>query len=74
MSRCRACGELLRWETTASGRRKPLNVKAVTMKISENETKHYAAGTPHFATCPAANEFRRVASRVIKNEKEERET
>lgn len=52
----------------------PLNVNAVTMKISENETKHYAAGTPHFATCPAANEFRRVAGGVIKNEKEERET
>jgi len=43
MSKCAGCGAVIEWEVTASGRSTPVN----------------ADGTPHWATCPFAERFRR---------------
>ena len=45
--RCLACGAAIRWELTMAGRWMPVE----------------AGGTPHWATCPAADRLRRKPSR-----------
>lgn len=46
MAQCRACGEAIRFEPTASGKLQPISVKT---------------GVSHFADCPEAARFKKPA-------------
>lgn len=46
MPACRACGEAIRFEATASGKLQPISIKT---------------GVSHFADCPQADRFKKPA-------------
>lgn len=47
MAACRACGEAIRFETTANGKLQPISIKT---------------GVSHFADCPQAARFKKPAT------------
>jgi hypothetical protein len=66
---CRGCGALVHWVRTVHGRYMPVDFGRAdggTIRVSGG-TAHvvgplYGRRTSHFATCPAAAEFRRKKS------------
>lgn len=60
VQRCRArgCGALIVWLKTKAGRNMPVNYDGTVIALDT----HYVHGrhTSHFATCPAAEKFRRI--------------
>ena len=67
ISRCQACNAEIIWALTGRGKRAPFDAEPVTMMTLDPEAR--SDGTPvatsvsayrsHFATCPAADKFRR---------------
>ena len=54
-ARCRGCGEAIEWWITPAGKKMPMTVVCTA-------TIHRATGDvrePHWASCPAAGDFRR---------------
>jgi len=65
MSRCRAeeCGAVIEWVRTRNGRQMPITaplvVRAEYERLDGAKVVVIDASSSHFATCPAAREFRR---------------
>lgn len=57
LPQCSGCGATIKWVTTEAGRPTPLDPKPKTFVL--NEGKYQVGFTPHWATCPNADEFRR---------------
>jgi hypothetical protein len=55
MAQCRSCHVAITWELTANGRRTPVNLD----------------GTPHWATCPDRQQWRRGAVSDAEREPEQ---
>jgi hypothetical protein len=57
LSTCKACGVPIQWIETASGSRMPAETTELTIITA---TGRLAKGfTPHWISCPGANQFRR---------------
>lgn len=57
MSKCKGCGAEIVWIKTAAGKSMPCNSDKVTIVTEDGKT---ATGyIPHWATCPAAQKFKK---------------
>ena len=56
-SQCTGCGADIRWIKTVKGKSMPCNIEEVTIITKVGSI--YRGFTPHWATCPKADEFRR---------------
>lgn len=59
--RCRGCNKRILWARTEKGARMPLDPEKVTVCVEtgQNDVVKVMTGyTSHFATCPAASQFR----------------
>jgi hypothetical protein len=60
---CRACRARIEWVTTLKGRAMPVTSPLSAVDVSEREDgtaiSHIPLEQSHFATCPAANDFRK---------------
>ena len=57
MANCKACGAEIKFIRTEKGRQMPVNLKLITVITSLGKT--IQAFTPHWASCPKAEKFRR---------------
>jgi hypothetical protein len=55
---CRSCGAEIVWLRTASGRNMPINAETFEPGDEQFDAKRHQS---HFATCPEADQHRRVA-------------
>lgn len=60
LSVCRGCGAGIVWLTTKTGKAMPVNSASV---LPTDTTFDRARHVSHFATCPAANRFRKARGR-----------
>ena len=62
--KCRSCGQEVRWLTTASGARMPVEIAAKTILIDRGDGQYKAVigYESHFAYCPQADQHRRDRS------------
>lgn len=60
---CRGCGQRIEWVTTIKGHRMPIDVPVVPLDVTEHANgatiTRVESGASHFATCPAADTFRK---------------
>ncbi len=57
LPQCRGCNATIKWVTTEGGRPTPLDPKPKSFVL--NDGKYQIGFTPHWATCPNADEFRK---------------
>ena len=57
MANCKACGAEIKFIRTENGRQMPVDIKPITVITSLGKT--IKAWTPHWASCPKAEKFRR---------------
>ena len=54
---CKGCNATIKWVTTENGKSTPLDPKPKT--FVSHDGKYQVGFTPHWASCPAADEFRK---------------
>ena len=64
MSKCKGCGAEIVWIKTKVGKAMPCDTHKVIIVTDEGET--VAGYPPHWATCPAANKFKKAKTREAK--------
>lgn len=63
MSICKGCGKPIQWIEMNSGKKMPVDAEPVTgVMIREGKGIITKVFTPHWATCPKANQFRKEKS------------
>lgn len=62
ITKCKACNADIMFVTLPSGKSHPLNLPAIKMFVKDQDGHIYSMTdcyTSHFATCPAADSFRK---------------
>ena len=60
ISKCKGCGKNIKWIIMSSESRMPVNIKPVKMiQIKDGIGELIDVYTPHWATCPNADSFKK---------------
>ncbi len=58
MATCKGCGKTIEWIRTPAGKQMPVDPGLVTVVLADGRVVR--GHTPHWATCPKAQDFRRT--------------
>jgi len=60
MAKCKSCGQEIKWVEMATGKKMPLDIKPKQMiQVKDGIGQAIPVYMPHWATCPAADKFRK---------------
>lgn len=62
MTHCKSCGEPIDWVKTPAGKNMPVDLDQVTVVTKDGQV--VVGRTPHWATCPNADQHRTASRRT----------